>query len=221
MSITSLSQSHNNQYYNQPTFKAAIPRVNVTACGNVVNTAKASGLKGLGSKIKGVYDSFVEKVIAKKIIAPIMNSRTIDKLADKTAKVENMTDHMATAGSIVTTATYAGTTLKNKNLEKKPARTLALNQVLVMILSTIGAYTINNGIANFTKKMSYKFSDVNQKLPNELLTKRVQGFKVAQKLLTFTLMYRYISPVIVTPVASKISKALTNNNNVETKTKKA
>ena len=34
----------------------------------------------------------------------------------------------------------------------------------------------------------------------------MRGFDVAKQLLICTMMYRYVSPVFVTPVASKISK---------------
>ena len=165
------------------------------------------------------YNYFIEEVLAKKVVAPIVNSKTMQKIANKSVDIENMTDHMATAGSVVTTSTYALSTLNNEKMEKKPRRTLALNQVMVTLLSTIGGYTINNSIANYTKNMSYKFSDANQHLPVSKLNKRVAGFKIAQKLLTFSLMYRYVAPVLVTPMASKIGKAINSDVKPE-KTKK-
>ena len=103
-------------------------------------------------------------------------------------------------------------------MEKKPARTLALNQFLVTALSTVGTYTINGSIAKFTKKMSYKFSDVNQGLEAVKLSKRVKGFPIVQKLLTFSIIYRYVAPVLVTPAASKIGKALNSEEKVAAKT---
>ena len=125
---------------------------------------------------------------------------------------------MVTTGSFVTTAAYAGTTLNNKNLEKKPARVLALNQFLVTAISTIGAFTINNKLAGFTNKMTEKYMNANKKLDMSTLNKRVQGFKIAQKLPTFTLMYRYVAPVFVTPIASKLGHAAhSKNGNIEQK----
>lgn len=202
-SITSLQTTSYNM--NQPTFKANPVKKPSTFIS--LASRAAIGTK----KAQGVYESFTD-IVAKKIVAPVMNAKLTNKLADKTVNVKNMTDIMTTTGSFVTTATYAGATLNNKNLERKPARTLALNQLLVTTLSTIGAFTINNGIADFTKKMSYKFSDANQWLPTKVLNKRVEGFKIAQKLLTFALMYRYVAPVLVTPIASKIGKALNSND---------
>lgn len=202
MAINTLTTPNYNM--NQTSFRA-----NPTKKPSTFISLSARAAVGT-KKTQELYDSFIEKVVAKKLVAPIINSKFVSKLADKTSKIKGMTDHMATAGSFVTTATYAGGTLTNKNLEKKPARTLALNQVLVTALSTVGAYTINDWMGNITKNMSYKFRDANMNHPN--LERRVQGFKIAQKLLTFSLMYRYVAPVLVTPVASKIGKALNNNN---------
>lgn len=214
MTLASLNTANSYYNMNQTSFKANPVKKPSTFIS--LTARSAIGIKKANEK----YNSFVEK-LAEKIVAPVMNSKWTDKLAEKTAKVENMTDHMNTAGSFVTTASYAGSTLCNKNLEKKPARTLALNQLMVTALSTIGAYTINNGIGKFTKQMSYKFSDVNQLLPRKVLEKRVKGFSIAQKLLTFSLMYRYVAPVLVTPLASKIGAALNSNKPVPAPAKKA
>ena len=216
----SISLLTTNSHMNQPAFKANPVKKPSTFISLATRAAVGT------DKISKSYDSFIENVIAKKVIAPIMNSKKVNQLADKLGNKKDITDHMATIGSFVTTTTYAGTTLKNKNLERKPARTLALNQILVTALSTIGAYTINGGLEKFTKNMSYKFRDTNKNLPDKLLEKRIKGFGVAQKLLTFSLMYRYVAPVLVTPIASKIGKALNSNDakgakNVQTTTKKA
>ena len=203
----SISLLTTNNHMNQPAFKANPVKKPSTYISLATRVAVGT------DKVTKSYNSFIENVMAKKFIAPIMDSKVMNNLADKLGNKKDITDHMATIGSFVTTTTYAGTTLKNKNLERKPARTLALNQILVTALSTIGAYTINGGLEKFTKNMSYKFRDTNKSLPDKVLEKRIKGFGVAQKLLTFSLVYRYVAPVLVTPIASKIGKALNSNDN--------
>ncbi len=206
-----LPMMNNNNYgMNTPSFKG-LPKKPSTFASLATRAT-------LGAKKFSKWETALEEKIAEKVIAPLMNSKAVDKLTDKIGKSEKMTDHMSAAGSFVTTAAYAGTTLNNKNMEKKPARTLALNQFLVTALSTVGTYTINGSIAKFTKKMSYKFSDVNQGLEAAKLSKRVKGFPIVQKLLTFSIIYRYVAPVLVTPAASKIGKALNSEEKVATKT---
>ena len=205
--MNSINFSPVNNNMNQTSFKANSVKKPSTFIS--LTTRTAVGVHNLNN----LYNSFTENVLAKKVIAPIINSKVVERFADRLGKTKNMTDHMATVGSFVTTTTYAGTTLKNKKLEKKPARTLALNQILVTALSTVGAYTINGYIADFTKKMSYKFRNAN--INHHNLEKRMHGFSVAQKLLTFSLMYRYVAPVIVPPIASKIGKALNSKGIVQ------
>ena len=196
-----LPMMNNNYGMNTPSFKG-LPKKPSTFASLATRAT-------LGAKKFGKWETALEEKIAEKVIAPLMNSKAVDKLTDKIGKSERMTDHMSAAGSFVTTAAYAGTTLNNKNMEKKPARTLALNQFLVTALSTIGT---------FTKKMSYKFSDVNKGLEATKLSKRVKGFPIVQKLLTFSIIYRYVAPVLVTPAASKIGKALNSEEKVAAKT---
>ena len=196
-----LPMMNNNYGMNTPSFKG-LPKKPSTFASLATRAT-------LGAKKFGKWETALEEKIAEKVIAPLMNSKAVDKLTDKIGKSERMTDHMSAAGSFVTTAAYAGTTLNNKNMEKKPARTLALNQFLVTALSTIG---------KFTKKMSYKFSDVNKGLEATKLSKRVKGFPIVQKLLTFSIIYRYVAPVLVTPAASKIGKALNSEEKVAAKT---
>lgn len=212
--MNNISPMMNNSYnINTPSFKGA-PKKPSTF---VSLATRAS----LGAKRLSKMEAALEEKIAEKVIAPLMNSKAVDKLTDKIGKSEKMTDHMSAAGSFVTTSAYAGTTLTNKNMEKKPARTLALNQFLVTALSTVGTYTINDRIANITKKLSYKFSDANRGLEASKLSKRMKGFPIVQKLLTFSIIYRYVAPVIVTPAASKIGKALNSDAKVAPKVQTA
>ncbi|MCD8378342.1 MAG: hypothetical protein LUB59_06105 [Candidatus Gastranaerophilales bacterium] len=185
-----------------PNFTAA-PKLNPSYFSKS-NAFLSETKKGAGK----LWEKFIDNAIVKPIVVPLMNSKAMGKLADKSAKTNNMAAHMSTAGSFVTTAVYANRTLNNDNLDKKRARTLALNQVLVTTVSTLGAYTINDKLGKFSKNLGYKFREANQ--GNKNLTKRMQGFNIAKQLLIFSVMYRYVTPVLVTPLASKLSKCIDN-----------
>ena len=188
-------------YNNTPNFKGA-PKI----APATVNKADSmfSGVKKVMNK---GWDNFIEDCVVKPIVVPAMNSKFMGWLADKSANIDNMASHMSTAGSFVTTAVYANRTLNTLNKDeeqKKRAKVLAMNQILVTGLSTLGAYTINDKLGKFSKNLGYKFREANQGSPK--LSKRMQGFNIAKQLLIFTLMYRYVAPVVVTPVASKLGK---------------
>lgn len=196
--------------YTSPNFKGA-PKLNTANIQKVAEVAteateKAPGaIKRFRNAWNAKLNEVIEKGITKPILAPIMNSKFIENFAEKTKNIDNMACHMTTAGSIVTTATYAGTslkTLRKDEEQKKRAKTLVLNQVMVTGLSTLGAYTINDKLGKMSKQLGYKFREANQGNPN--LSKYMKGFDIAKGLLIFSIMYRYVAPVVVTPLASKI-----------------
>ena len=196
--------------YNSPTFKA-VPKwkPNYLAKTNAF-------VSDVSKKWNQGYDNFVENVLVKPVIVPAMNSKVMSKLADGTAKIDNMAAHMSTAGSFVTTAVYANRTLNTLD-DKERARTLALNQVMVTGLSTLGAYTVNKKLDKLSKGLGYKFREANQ--GSKHLTKRMQGFNIAKQLLIFSAMYRYVAPVLVTPLASKLGKVLENRREAKEQAK--
>lgn len=203
MTISAINNS--TMSYSSPNFKGA-PKLNAAnvsrAVAAVTEAANPNGFKARWNK---GYNEIVEKYITKPVLAPIMNSKFIGSFAEKTQNIDKMACHMTTAGSIVTTATYAGAslrTLRKDEEQKKRAKTLVLNQVMVTGLSTLGAYTINDWLGDKTKKLGYKFREANQGNPK--LATYMKGFDIAKGLLIFSLMYRYVAPVVVTPLASKI-----------------
>lgn len=210
----SLLNAPKSYSYNSPSFKG-VPKMNVAKAANVVsdvasNASKGGGIfKAVGQKFSEGYEKMVDKLIVKPILQPLMNSDAFGKIAEKTKNIDNMAAHMSTAGSVVTTATYATTSYKTLNKDpdqKKRAKTLILNQVMVTGLSTLGAYTVNGYLGNKCKKLGYRFREANQGNPN--LDLRMKGFNVAKSLLVFAVMYRYIAPVLVTPVASWIGNKI-------------
>lgn len=196
--------------YTSPNFKG-MPKMNAANVQRVASVATEATEKAPGAikRFRNAWNAklgeLVEKYVTKPVLAPIMNSKFIGDFAEKTKNIDNMACHMTTAGSIVTTATYAGTSLKTLNKDKeqkKRAKTLVLNQIMVTGLSALGAYTINDKLGKMSKQLGYKFREANQGNPK--LPTYMKGFDVAKGLLIFSIMYRYIAPVVVTPIASKI-----------------
>ena len=204
-----------NTQYNKPNFQG-VPKVN-TASMKTVSNIGASLKEGMNKK----WDNFIDNIIIDRCLKPIMNSKFISKFADKTVNIDNMPSHMATAGSIVTTYFYANRTKKTLNKDeeqRKRAKTLALNQWMVTAVSTAGAYGLNDALGKISKNLGYKFREANQ--GSHKLATRMKGFDIAKQLLIFTMMYRYVAPVLVTPIASKVSKLIENhkaNKTVEQK----
>ena len=186
----------------------SISPVNMTNNIQMNNAASFKGISAVAKagKAKEVYDGLIEKA-ARKLVAPILEKdEKFINFIEKTANVTDMPNHLSTLGAAATSGFYVRSTLKNEKLQKKERQTLALNQALVFVVSTAGAYFANDKINKVVDNIKYKYIDYNQHNPK--LGSRLNGFKTASGLLVFAMMYRYISPVVVTPIASGISKAI-------------
>ena len=133
----------------------------------------------------------------------------------------NATKHFAVVGSLATSSAYAYNTLKSKKLEKKNSRTLAVNQALNFLVPTVLGYTLDSLIAGHTKEVEYKFAAKLQKALHcshltpeeydkalERATKQIKGVRTLASIATFTLLYRYLAPVAITPLANKIGESI-------------
>ncbi|MBQ6516870.1 hypothetical protein IJI31_06805 [bacterium] len=185
-----------------------ISPVNMT---NNIQMNKETSFNGLasaaakGGKVAEVYDGLIEKA-ARKMVAPVLENSKFTQFLEKTANITDMPNHLSTLGAAATSGFYVRSTLKNDKLQKQERKTLALNQALVFVVSTLGAYFANDKIGKFVDNVRYKYIEYNQHNPK--LGSRITGFKTASGLMVFALMYRYISPVVVTPIASAISKSV-------------
>lgn len=139
-------------------------------------------------------------------------------------------------------------TLTNKDLDSDRKCTLAVNQGLTFLVSTGGAYYLDNKLNNWWDKVTVKYAGAkfndenfaknfintnkeNKKAGKALLKAKdyigdnikkylcedneikkfksqIKGMGVLKSMLVFALVYRYIVPVAVTPVANKIGDAL-------------
>jgi len=205
--------------------------------------------KSLGNK--------VTDFIAKYYTAKLYESPIAEFVAKKAKNFkESPAGVMQIIGSTVISGMYMEQTLTNKKLEKKKRQTLAINQGLTFLVSTLMTlfvdslldkkwenltrkYTakmrnmtvedLNKEIEEFnkTKKQAFDKLKIEDGLPADakftpknvsdyirslkkekpelnLLSKRLKGMGTLKKLLVFGTIYRYISPVAVTPIANMI-----------------
>ena len=152
-------------------------------------------------------------------------SEKLHNLAEKMKNIPgSITEHMATLGALLTSSVYVGRTLNNDKLDNERKKTLAINQTLCFIVPTICAYTISAALSNFNKKVEYRYSGLmEQKLATgqisgenaeklmKSLPNKLKGVRIFSGLATFTLVYRYLTPVLITPVANWISDKIREN----------
>ena len=216
------------------------------ATGNNVSFkagAGAGGKKpnGIREILGNFYEKYISRTLAKIYGKRMYESPVVDRIAGKLSKAPGeMTNHMATLGALLTSSVYMYQTLNKKDLDDDRKRTLAVNQGLCFVIPTICAYTVDKLLKNWTKKfIEYRYAQINDAKISELrmdpsrkaevellerdLGKKLKGVRTLVSLAIFSMIYRYIAPVLITPVANKIGerinerrKARANNEIAET-----
>jgi len=188
-------------------------RQNEIPTNNEPNIENSIAFNGLSD----VIGEWFGKNYAQKMLDQKWVHSTAEWLAGKSSM---MTEHMSTLGALLTSSVYMTRTLTNKNLDQEKRRTLSINQLLCFIVPTFCAYLVNHLIAGATKNLEKHYSGLKQQqlalgeITGDLekfkkdFGNKLKGFKTLSTLLTFTLIYRYVTPVVITPVANAIGDRL-------------
>ena len=199
------------------------------------NKESAVAFKGKGNPEKANW--FVKKfgeLYGKPLIESEKVANFSGKMAEKTSKA---TQHMVTAGSFLTSGMYVQQTLNKKELDPEKRKTLAINQALCFFIPTIAAYTVDHLLNDWVKKREYRYSGLQDykaemakiegKSKEEIekitggLSNRLKGVRILAGLATFTLIYRYATPVLITPLANKIGDWVNAKNAAKKEAEKA
>lgn len=171
-----------------------------------------------GVSFKGAFGDKVAELFGKYYAKPMCDQKWLQSFSESLSGVSTMmTQHMATLGSLITSSVYMMRTLKNKDLDPEKRKTLSINQLLCFIIPTACAYGVDHYMKDFNKNMEYRYSGLKEqqmalgKLTPEECAKlkkslggKLKCFSALAGLATFTLIYRYITPVVITPIANKI-----------------
>lgn len=213
------SNLQTQQLNNTQTFKGNVNSIKNQATNNEeINTNLNVAFKGKGAK-GGILDS-IANFFAKYYGKPLLENKTVAKIVRiLTEKTSKLTDHMATIGSLIVSSVYVKRTLDNKDMEPERKKTLAINQALCFVIPTIAAYTVNSALQKSVKNIDHSYKgNANHGLLKakkagdqaaiskfeEMVSKNAKGVRVLASLATFTMIYRYLTPVLITPIANKI-----------------
>lgn len=114
-------------------------------------------LKRVKKYFKKKYNNFTDW-IAEHFTKPVFDNKYVDKFADKVKGSDNLFKHFMAVGSLITSGMYMEKTLTNKKLDKDRKRTLAVNQGLTFLVSTAGAYYLDNKLNNWWDKVTVKYA---------------------------------------------------------------
>ena len=167
----------------------------------------------------GMWDA-IGKFYGENYAEKMLNQKWLHSVSHKLAGASNkMTQHMATTGSLLTSSVYFYQTVTNKKLDADKRNTLGINQVGCFIVPTVCAYGVDHLLKDFNKKMEYRYSGLmRQKMASGALSQqeceklskslgsKLKLFGALMGLVTFTTIYRYATPVIITPIANWVGE---------------
>ncbi len=165
-----------------------------------INKTASPSFKGVSSQ---AYNKLTDVLATG--IGKVVDTKTFSKLSHTLGKSKKYLPHLIAAESLWLSTFYVLGALKNDKISKEQKKTEVYYQSLVTGFSAIGAYTLDNvvnkGINNFAKT----FKSVNKNMDEQVLNNSLNGLKNLKTLVIFATIYRFIGPVLLNPIANKIT----------------
>ena len=99
---------------------------------------------------------------------------------------------------------YMYNVARSKKIEEEQKKPLMLNMFIGTVLSTAGGYALNGAIDKKLKPFEAAIKKIHKEKADDIM----KGFKIAKSLMVFQLLYRFVCPVVATPIANHISNKL-------------
>lgn len=179
----------------------------------ITNPSTQQSFKGFGAS---AYNKLTDTLAGG--ISKIVDTNGFSKLTKGLAKSNKYLPHLIAAESAWLSTFYVLGAMKNDKVSPEQKKTEVYYQALVTAFSAIGAYTLDNvvnkGIDNFSKT----FKAANPTMDPAVMKNSLNGLKNLKTLVIFATIYRFIGPILLNPIANKITgrkkgeqKPVTNN----------
>lgn len=146
-----------------------------------------------------VYEAFPKNGFAQKAMAAFSRS-------DKTFT------HISVFCSFVLSSFYTINALKSKKIDKEQKPQMVINDALTFGVSAGTSYLLDGIVTkhfnNFVDGYMKKHNDFYSTLSADAIKNTKAGFNKIKSLMILGLVYRYLGPVLVTPLANKLSAKL-------------
>lgn len=164
----------------------------------------ASSIKIVPNFVKEGYDKFVGFIA--KGVGKLAQNKTMQKATKYCVdKDVNYTAHLAALCANVLNGFYMYNVSRSKKIEEEQKGPLMLNMFIGTVFSTIGGYAVDGAINKKLKPIDEAIEKNFEKAKVDGIKK---GFRIAKSLMVFQLLYRFVSPVIATPIANHISNKI-------------
>lgn len=167
-------------------------------------------------KFMSPYSKFVDKIKTKIAhgLAKILETKAAENIIRKTRN-NNMVAHLSALTGVVLSGFYIKKTLENDKFDIDKKMTLAINQGIVCVFSTVAAYTLDKITNKKTEKFIDKYWATHLHESQEKLYVYKNGINAAKKIMVFGLVYRFIAPVLATPIANHLGNKMQDKREAE------
>lgn len=227
MLVSQITPNLNNNYTNNRAFANQKRNPSFTSNEQIAkNALKTVDSSKIFSPLTKGYDKLTDLIAHG--IGKLLGIKCVRDSFEKLGKSEHFKkwglSHLIVLGSTMLSGFYVKKTLSNDKLDKDKKVTLAINQTATWGISTILAYTLDSKLRNKVNNIKDKFFDLN----NDVFTKDSnigkaysRGFSAARTIIVIGLVYRFIAPVLVTPIANAIGNHILAKKEAEKTNKSA
>lgn len=141
-------------------------------------------------------------------VGKIVDTKGFRGFMEWLGKKEKWFPHLIAAESLWLSAFYMQQTAASKKIEKDQKPAMILNQGITALLCTAGAYVIDGKVNKMLEKFKAVYKKVNPGLEQKVLDRKMTAIKLLGPIVIFTTIYRFIGPVLITPVANWISEKI-------------
>lgn len=138
----------------------------------------------------------------------LIDTKLAKKLILETKETKHLFTHLIVIGGTLLSGMYVFKTLNNKKLDEKKRKTLAINQGIVHVFSTAMAYTFDIASDKKLEVIKKNFEKLNKHLSSEELSHYKKGIETSKKIILSDMVYRFIAPVALTPIANWIGNKM-------------
>ena len=172
------------------------------------------------------FKGFVPDPVVKglsKFYERVASSDKFHNLVGNFSKSDRTFTHIMVADSVILSSFYMINTLRNKKIKKEQKPQMVLNDLMTLGVSAAGSYLLDDKVNKAVNTLTDNYINKHQGFyagdPAKIATFK-SGMSKLKTIVVFGMIYRYLGPVLITPLANKLSSKLFTRNNPDAKTNK-
>lgn len=194
--FNSLSQKRNNKTFNSS-----------SALLKADNTVSSPSFTGKPKWMEAVSQFESEQL--SKLYSKMADTGLIKKISGSLAKSNNSFTHLMVLDSAILSTFYTISALINPKIKKEQKPQMVINDALTFGVSATGSYLLDGKVTNYVEKLTEAYFEKNKdfykNVDKSVIENTKTGINKIKTLVIFGMIYRYFGPVLVTPLANKIS----------------